>query len=302
VTADKTRVDRQGILAFVLLVLVLTWPAEIMALLKGVRFDSGSVTVDQTAAFLLIAVNIIPAFAAWIVRATATKEGFATAGLRVGPWQYYVLSWLAVPWIYVLVYGLSLALGVGHVNPGFARLSPLQISWALAASLSIFLLPGLIPAFGLQFGWTGFMLPKLLPLGLWPATVGYGLMWGVWQLPLAVAGYIYSGRPLGFVLIVLFTCALAMIEGALRIRSGSLFLSTFFEAVFSTQARGVVPIFVIVLQPLFGGIAGVTGIVVLGAIGAWLLATTPQAAVDAVLAPPAPARNPAKRSERSRSS
>lgn len=297
-------VDWAGILAFVLLTVVLTWPAEIMAYLRGVRFDSVSAQVDHTAEFMLIAVTIIPAFAAWIVRATATKEGFSTAGLRFGAWQYYALVWIAVPWIYVAVYGLSVALGVAHYNPAFVKFAPAQVSWGLMASLSLFIIPGLIPAFGAQFGWTGFVLPKLLPLGLWPATIGYGLVWGLWQLPLAAAGYIYSRHPAGFILIVLFTCVLATIEAALRIRSGSLFLSIFFEASFATQARGIVPLIVFVTQPLLGGAAGLIGIVVLAAVGAWLLATTPQAAVDAILAQQrdAPARIRAKRIARSRSS
>jgi hypothetical protein len=312
------RVDWQGTLAFVLLTLVLTWPAEIMAYLRGARFDAGSVGSDQTAEFLLIAVTVIPAFAAWIVRATATKEGFASAGLRFGPWQYYALTWIAIPWIYVVVYALSAAFGLGHFDPTFSvvasRLAQsggataagvqTYLTLTLGLSLSVYILPALIPAFGAQFGWTGFVLPKLLPLGIWPATIGYGLLWGIWQLPLAAAGYIYGGRPAGFVLIILFTCSLAMIEAALRIRADSIFLSMFFEAAFSTQARGVAPLLVFVTQPLLGGIAGLTGIVVLAAIGAWLIATTPQAAVDAILEQQreGPAKTRAKRIARSRSS
>ncbi len=293
------RVDWQGILAFVMVTIALTWPAEIMAYLKGVRFGGTSAQADQAGAFLLIAVTVVPAFSAWIVRATATKEGFATAGLRMCRWQYYALTWIAVPWIYLVIYGLSLALGFAHFNAAFAQFTPAQISWTLAASLSIFIIPALLPAFGSQFGWTGFVLPKLLPLGRWPAAIGYGLLWGVSLLPLAAVGYLYSGHPAGYVLIVLFTCALAMIEAALRIRAGSLYLSIFFAAAFSSQAHGIAPVAVLVTQPLLGGIAGVVGIVVLAAIGAWLLATTPQAAIDAVLALPAKSR--ARRTGRSRS-
>ncbi|HXP92551.1 MAG TPA: hypothetical protein VN905_03715 [Candidatus Binatia bacterium] len=295
---NAKRVDWQGILAFVMLTIALTWPAEIMAYLKGVRFG-GTSAADQSSAFLLIAVTVVPAFSAWIVRATATKEGFATAGLRMGRWQYFALTWIAVPWIYLVIYGSSLALGLARFNPAFAQFAPAQISWTLAASLSLFIVPALVPAFGSQFGWTGFVLPKLLPLGRWPAAIGYGLLWGATLLPLAALGYLYAGYPAGYVLIVLFTCALGMVEAALRIRAGSLYLSIFFAAAFSSQAHGIAPVAVFVTQPLLGGIAGIVGIVVLAAIGAWLLATTPQAAIDAILAQPAKSR--AKRTGRSRS-
>lgn len=312
--AKLSRTDRQGLLAFLALTVALTWPAEIMAIVKGVRFDSAATL--QTANFLLIAVTVMPAFAAWIVRSTVTKEGFASAGIRFGPWQYYVLTWIAVPWIYVVVFGLSAALGFGRFDPSLAAIAArlpadaapgmaqTYVELTLGLSLSISILPSLIPAFGAQFGWTGFVLPKLLPLGLWPAALGCGLLWGLWELPLAFAGYLYGGRPIGFVLLILFIGALAVIESALRVRANSLILSTFFEAAFSTQARGIAPLFVLLTQPLLGGIAGIVGIAILAAIGAWLIQTTPQSAVDAVLAPPAaaPVKTRGERSARSRSS
>jgi hypothetical protein len=303
------RVDWLGIFAFVFLTVMLTWPAEIMALVRGVRFTGISLQADLTAQLLLFAVSVMPAFAAWLVRSTGTKEGYATAGLRMGPWQYYALVWIAVPWLYIVIYGLTAVFGYGHFDPTLGALTSRLASGGAPAgatvanylvltvllSLSVYIIPALVPAFGAQFGWTGYVLVKLLPLGRWPACAGYGLLWGLWQIPLAAAGYLYLGRPAGYVLIVLFTCAIGLVAAGLRIRADSIFVSTFFEAAFVTQARGVAPLVVFVAQPLLGGISGVVGIAVLAATGAWLIATTPQAAIDKILADaalPVPKRKP----------
>lgn len=297
-------VDWRGLAAFVLLTFLLTWPIEIIAIVQGVRFGH-----DPRAFWLLVAVLLVPAFCAWIVRASFAKEGFRSAGLRFGPWPYYALAWLAVPWIFAVVYAISVAAGVARFDPSLSaaravlaqaaapgHLPPdvsTYLALTLGTSLSVAILINMIFTFGEEFGWTGYLLPKLLPLGRWPAALIYGVVWGVWQAPLIVAGYYYPGYPTtGPLMMILFACAIALIQSALRIRADSVVLTTFFHAALNAQARGVVLFLVFGVQPLIGGITGAIGIVVLGAIGAWLLATTPQAAVDAVVAslPPEPVK------------
>jgi hypothetical protein len=262
---------------------------------------------------------LLPAFCAWIVRVTVTKEGFATSGLRLGPWQYYALVWLAVPWLCIVVYGLTVLLGAGLLDPTLHNLanvlshrSPAQgpppstssvMAFTLVLSLSISILANLPFTFGEQLGWTGLLVPKLLPMGRWHAAVIYGVIWGIWYAPLVWAGYNYPGQPVaGVGMMILLAVALALVQTALRIRSNSVVLTSFFQACLNSQGRGVVLFLVYGVSPLFGGITGLIGIVVLAAIGAWLLATTPQVAIDAVLTPPPkPAKSPAARSVRSRS-
>lgn len=81
----------------------------------------------------------------------------------------------------------------------------------------------LIPALGEELGWRGWLLPKLLPLGVTPAILLSGLIWGLWHAPLVLLGYNYPTAPgwLGLVMM----CGMCVVVGAvfswLRIRSGS---------------------------------------------------------------------------------
>ncbi|ELZ76949.1 caax amino terminal protease [Haloferax larsenii JCM 13917] len=67
-------------------------------------------------------------------------------------------------------------------------------------------------AFGEEFGWRGYLLQKLLPLGRWRAIVGLGVIWGAWHWPLVSLGYNYGvgyvGAPwTGFLAMVWMTTA-----------------------------------------------------------------------------------------------
>ena len=48
-------------------------------------------------------------------------------------------------------------------------------------------------AFGEEYGWRGYLLPKLLPLGEARAAAIVGVIWGLWHAPLLIAGLNYPG-------------------------------------------------------------------------------------------------------------
>jgi membrane protease YdiL (CAAX protease family) len=51
-------------------------------------------------------------------------------------------------------------------------------------------------AFGEEFGWRGYLLPRLLPLGEVKAAIIVGLIWGPWHLPVLIVGLNYPGEPI----------------------------------------------------------------------------------------------------------
>ncbi|MGH9908042.1 MAG: amidohydrolase family protein [Pyrinomonadaceae bacterium] len=48
---------------------------------------------------------------------------------------------------------------------------------------------------GEEYGWRGYLLPKLLPLGEVRATLLLGAIWGLWHLPAILIGLNYPGQP-----------------------------------------------------------------------------------------------------------
>jgi hypothetical protein len=286
-----TPVDWKGVGAFLALAFGLAWLPEGIALARGVRF--ASLTPWTTA--LLASVMITPAIAAFIVRRFITREGFATAGLRRGPWRPYLVVWVGVPLLVVGIYALTVLLGLGRFDPTLAQLfdriaeagkgqtipklpPPLVLGAAIfAQSLIVGALITTIFTFGEEFGWTGYLLVKLLPLGRWRAAVIYGTLWGLWHAPIIAAGYNYPGYPvLGPVTMCALTVAFALTQTALRLRYDSVYLTSFFHASINAQGLGVVPMFVAGVSPVLGGVTGLVGITTFMLLGAWLLARTPE--------------------------
>ncbi len=283
----ETRLDTRGIAFYLLLAFGLTWTVEIIALASGKRFDQPGVATNA----MLVLVMFFPAVSAFLVRQFITREGFASAGLRFGgPRRLYIAAWLGTPILFALVYGLSALVGLGRfdwsLENTFAQFraaapdqpipSPSEVLGAVfAASMSFGLLITTVATFGEEFGWTGYLLPKLLPLGRFRAAIIYGIIWGLWHAPIIYGGYNYPGYPIvGIAMMCLFTTALALVQTSLRIRSGSVILTSFFHAALNTQARGAIPLVVVGVHPLFGGIAGLLGIAVIATLGAIMLART----------------------------
>ncbi|QMU98486.1 CPBP family intramembrane metalloprotease [Microbacterium esteraromaticum] len=81
----------------------------------------------------------------------------------------------------------------------------------------------LIPALGEEIGWRGWLLPKLLRFGPWPAILISGVIWGLWHAPVILLGHNYPGTPgwLALIAMVVFCIIMGGIFGWLRLRGGS---------------------------------------------------------------------------------
>jgi membrane protease YdiL (CAAX protease family) len=190
-------------------------------------------------------------------------------------------------------------LGLGTFDPSVSRLTALLEAQAagrplpplppprvlalaiFAQAMTLGVLVTSVATFGEEFGWTGYLLVQLLPLGRWRAALLYGAVWGLWHAPIIAAGFNYPGYPaLGVAMMCALTAAFALTQTALRLRSDSVLLTSFFHASVNTQGLGVVPLLVVGASPVLGGVTGVVGIAAFAAVGAALLATTRRGPLD----------------------
>ncbi|HZR40742.1 MAG TPA: CPBP family intramembrane glutamic endopeptidase [Ktedonobacteraceae bacterium] len=246
-----------------------------------------------------------PALAAVLLR-LLRHEGFADAGLRIvardrpGAWRMYIAAYVLPPILIALGIGVALLSGLQHwalsdtlhqmgralADALHRQGRPIPFGYTpdqlaafnlLAQTLLAFIviLPfNMIFTFGEEFGWRGYLLPRLAPLGGIPAAIITGIIWGLWHAPLIVLNsYNYPGHPwLGVLMMVIFTVALGMIFAWLRFRSGSVWPSTLAHAAINAQI-GYGIIFLSHADSLLGTPLGILSLIPMIAFAIWLAVT-----------------------------
>jgi hypothetical protein len=125
-------------------------------------------------------------------------------------------------------------------------------------------------AFGEEYGWRGFLLPKLLPLGRWPAHLVGGVIWGLWHAPLVLMGFNYPGFPwAGVVWMCAVTTLLGVFESEWTLRFNSVLLASFIHGTFNSQVYGIWRVIVPDAHPLLGGFGGLLGLGALAVLAAF---------------------------------
>lgn len=106
---------------------------------------------------------------------------------------------------------------------------------ALVRSSALFVV--ILPlAFCEEWGWRGFLLPRLLRFGTWPALLLGGLIWAAWHLP----GYVGTPARPAFLAFVAFTVLFGVLLSWLRMRSGSVWPCTIAHTANNTLVIGFV--------------------------------------------------------------
>ena len=292
--SEKAAIDWTGIALFIVLAFGISWVIWLGLAAVGVSFT------------IRVSIGMFgPAIAATIVR-LIRRDGFADAGLRLaargrkGVIRIYIAAYVIPPVLIAAGIGLALLTGVQHwafsenlhamansitaqlqsvgqsLPSGFSAYQLALISLisqtVLAFTLGILL--NMIFTFGEEFGWRGYLLPRLSPLGGVQAAIITGIVWGLWHAPIIVLnGYNYPGHPwLGVVMMVIFTVALSMIFAWLRFRSGSVWPSTLAHAAFNAQA-GFAIVFLSQADSLLRAPIGLIGLLPTIAFAIWLAVT-----------------------------
>jgi uncharacterized protein len=183
----------------------------------GSAFSTGSTATDLRSGGMVTLGMFAPALAAIVMRLFVSREGFRGS---VGPsrrWRYYALAVLGPVILVTFVVAVVALTGLGDFTPG----GPLGIIYA--ALLLIGVPIGALYAFGEEYGWRGYLLPKLLPLGEVKASLILALIWAPWHLPVLLGGLNYPGERVLVVLAVfmLSVAALSLLHTRLFMASGA---------------------------------------------------------------------------------
>lgn len=196
-------------------------------------------------------------------------------GLQIGR-----VRWLAVAAVAALpLVGLTLVLAVAVPSVGFdPTVDPvpwLELPSGFPGLLATFgLILGLgttvnaLFAFGEEFGWRGYLLWELAPLGFWKASMAIGAVWGIWHAPIIVAGYNYPSFPLIGVFAMTVACiSFSPVYTYLVVRAESVFAATLLHGVFNGSG-GIVIAYAAaespILEELVASPVGVAGVLAFG--------------------------------------
>jgi hypothetical protein len=273
--------NRKGILAYLLITFGITYAIEGGLILSGFRITAIPPLLGQ---YAILGVMWVPALATFVTARFITHEKLSSTGLHFGSWKPYVVTLVLVPLAFILIYAITWALDL--TQPDWALKTFMSNMAAAGAPMPpgppppfviplifvISLLPGpffnSIFGFGEEWGWRGYLLPRLMPLGKAKAYLLVGLIWGLWHAPLVLIGFNYPNSPiLGVVAMIALTTALGLYINDLSLRYNSAILAGWIHGVFNSQGYGIWRLVFPISNPLLGGFTGIIGIGVLLILG-----------------------------------
>lgn len=211
-------VDVRGVVGFVLVAYIPAWLLTLPLWLSG-----GGLSWSWAPA-VLVAMMFVPSVAVFVVtrwispsRSTPRETGLTNAGGVRRWWPHALLAWFGPPLTMMLALLVGYAFGVYQADWSNFSASTLLVRVLLLGWL------GVLPALGAEWGWRGYLLRALLPLGQPGAFLVSGVLWALWYGPLLVLGYNYPTVPVvvSFIMMLCFCTLAGPLLGWLRLASRS---------------------------------------------------------------------------------
>ena len=221
----------------------LTWCIFFAFILTGHKWDGSNPRLETFAALGML----MPALSHILTR-QCTKEGFAVTGkdsMMLGisfgsrKWFYFVFA-MVVPWLYFEIWhALALLVSPEMFDPNYYQVIGIDknLIWLMPLNGIVTGTVISFAAFGEEFGWRGYMMPKLIKLlGIKKAVFAGGIIWGLWHAPLTCVGHNfgtdYPGFPYLGILVMCLDCTVTGIMLTyLTVKSGSIWPAAIMHAV-----------------------------------------------------------------------
>ncbi len=172
---------------------------------------------------------LLPIGAAMLLRWRA-GDGFADAGLRPRYRQnrrWYEVSSAFYPIVMLTAIGAGIAADRWQL---YDDRSPLRF----AAAAAFALIPFTVAATAEEFGWRGYLTPRLEAAGVGRLTnhILVGVVWGAWHLPYMADAWEYSTESLLTLAprVILGTTVVAVVYGEIRLRTGTVWPAVIMHA------------------------------------------------------------------------
>jgi len=279
----SNEIDRSGITWFLALAFI---PTIALSLILSSMQESFADRLIIYNKLFLIAVMFFPGISALIVRKFINKECFKDPMMKFGSWKPYLQASLIIPFLYIIIYAITgllyppdFTLKIFMTRIGIEEM-PFDPSMFILVFFIITLtfapIINFIPAFGEEFGWRGYLLQKLLPLGREKALVISGIIWGLWHLPfvLLIDYGSYPNRIVGGLIFTALITLLGIYIGALALKNKSTLLASYMHGIFNAQDHGIWTIIYPNYNHLIGGAEGLIGVIVLLPVALYYLRKT----------------------------
>lgn len=307
----QTSLDTRRITVFLLFAFGIAWATGLVIYLTGGLADS-PLLIDTPVFKLPLATVLLatgymlaPALAVVLTR-LVTREGWGDAWLRPhfrAGWRYWVVAWISPAILTIAGAAIFFALFPRFFDPEMGQLQTIldaqtaQLGqeielpfplWMLALiqtvqAVAIAPLLNSFFTFGEEWGWRGYLQPKLMGLGWKPAMIAMGVIWGVWHWPVIFMGYEYGfdypGAPwLGPLVFLWFTFVLGTFLGWLTVKGRSVWPAVIGHAAIN----GIAALPILFVQgepnPLLGPLpVGIIGALGFSVVALWMFMTDPQA-------------------------
>jgi hypothetical protein len=279
----ETKIDRKGIIAYLIITFGLTYIVDAILIFNGIRF-MGTWSVSMLYGQLAVAVTMwMPAAATVITVKFITREGFGITNLRIGALKPYLISALIIPSCFIIIYGLTWLLGFARPDWHMKELGSMINQKNAVMPTTTLVIPVLflvtflfgplyngLWAFGEELGWRGYLLPKLMPLGKFKAYLLLGVIWGLWHAPVVFIGFNYPGHPvIGIFFMISLTIFFGIYINELSLCYQSTFLAAWIHGAFNGQSLGIWRQIFPNANPLLAGFTGIIGLAVWLVLGLW---------------------------------